>query len=78
MPESLVQIARRALIAPMCVCGKPKQQDRPFCVACYVALPQRMRAKLYRGLHDGFAEAYDDALTYLQAETDRLLQRKLL
>ncbi|HLY66979.1 MAG TPA: hypothetical protein VKU60_15695 [Chloroflexota bacterium] len=78
MAESLVQIAVRARDAERCLCGAVKKSGRPFCVGCYVALPQSMRKALYKTIRQGFATEYDAAKTFLQCETDRLKQGSLL
>ena len=38
-----------------------------FCRRCYFALPQDMRKRLYRLVGDGYEQAYDGAVEFLQA-----------
>jgi len=73
MPESLQQEALRNLTeSEVCVCGSHKRKKMSFCYECYMALPWNLRRGLYKTISEGYAIAWDEARTYLQAETDRV------
>jgi hypothetical protein len=48
-----------------CRCGKRKASGETFCRDCYFRLPPRMRQALYRGLGNGYEEAYTAAVDCL-------------
>lgn len=76
--DSLRQSALDALLSSECLCGSPKVKNQSFCRACYFALPGKLRQDLYKPLSDGYAEVWDEAKTYLLAETNRCRQGRLL
>jgi hypothetical protein len=47
-------------------CGGTKRAKMSHCRACYLALPPRMRGALYQGFGNGYEEAYEESLQYLQ------------
>lgn len=49
----------------VCRCGTAKTPDQTFCRDCYFRLPMPMRRALYLLILDGYIEAYDDAVTFL-------------
>ena len=55
----------RELRSTKCQCGNAKGRGKSFCLVCFKSLPTRMQTALYKRLHNGYEEAYDDALSYL-------------
>jgi hypothetical protein len=49
-----------------CLCGKAKQAARSFCYGCYSELPAHMKRGLYQRFRDGYEDAFEDAVQYLQ------------
>lgn len=49
-----------------CMCGKGKQKGKSFCYHCYSSLPREMQRDLYRHIADGYGEAYDKAVVWLE------------
>jgi len=54
------------LMSDECACGNPKQPSRSFCYRCYMALPGDMRRDLWKRLGEGYEEAYEAAVKYLE------------
>jgi len=50
-----------------CQCGGFKMPGRSFCYKCYTSLPRDMRRDLYQKMWDGYEEAYDAAVHYLNS-----------
>ena len=48
-----------------CQCGRGKKSGKSFCYICYNKLPKEMRNPLYQRIGDGYEEAYEDAVEYL-------------
>ena len=48
-----------------CQCGKWKRSRMPFCYRCFKRLPVSMQRALYHRLGDGFEEAYEEAVKWL-------------
>jgi len=46
--------------------GRPKKPGRSFCYVCYKSLPREMQSDLYRHVGDGYGEAYDKAVEWLE------------
>jgi hypothetical protein len=59
----------RELAGTTCRCGKTKRARETFCRACYHALPPPLRRALYRGVGEGYEEAYADAVAVLETPT---------
>lgn len=57
---------RQSLSSNECLCGRPKQPHRSFCYPCYRELSQEMQRNLYRKMGNGYEEAYEAAVEYLQ------------
>lgn len=72
MAKSLIDLAFDALQSELCICGSRKQQNKAFCYGCFKELPGHLKSNLWRGLRDGFAEIWDEACTFLRAETERI------
>ena len=53
-----------------CFCGKTKKPGRSFCYGCFKALPRDLQIDLYSRMGDGYEEAYDAAVRWLE-ENDR-------
>lgn len=49
-----------------CFCGKNKRSGYSFCYHCFQSLPQDIRNGLYRKIWNGYPEAYDQAVGYLE------------
>jgi hypothetical protein len=75
LSKSARQLALDDLMSHGCKCGAMKQPKQSFCKDCYYALPHGMQMALYKTWGDGYEEAYDNACTYLQANTDRFTQQ---
>lgn len=72
MAESLKDQAFREMQSEVCLCGTRKQQGRSFCYPCFNLLPGNLKRNLWRSLSDGYAEYWDEACTFLKAETERI------
>jgi hypothetical protein len=72
LAKSLKDLAFEALQSMVCLCGTRKQQGRSFCYGCFNLLPGNLKRNLWRSLHDGYAEVWDEACTFLKAETERI------
>lgn len=55
-----------ALMSNGCVCGKKKQPKKSFCYSCFMLLPQDLKNDLYSRLGEGYEQAYDAAVMYLE------------
>lgn len=55
-----------ALMSNECACGKTKQPKKSFCYRCYKALPRDMQRDLYRRIGNGYEEAFEEAVKYLE------------
>ncbi len=53
-----------------CRCGRNKQPGKSFCFNCYKRLPWDMQRALYRYLHEGYPQAYDEAAAFLEDEDE--------
>lgn len=53
------------LNSSQCQCGKRKKPKKSLCPNCYFRLPPGMRDDLYKRLMDGYMEAYDAAVAFL-------------
>lgn len=58
----------RELQGMKCFCGAKKREMMTFCAKHYFALPKPMRDALYRGVCDGYEQAYAEARKYLEAK----------
>lgn len=48
-----------------CQCGRTKQTRRSFCYQCYASLPPVKQKALFQKFGQGYEQAYDDALLWL-------------
>ena len=53
------------LKATKCHCGKNKATMKSLCRTCYFALPEHMRRALYKRIFEGYEEAYQASIEYL-------------
>jgi len=53
------------LMGEECQCGRPKRKRRSFCYKCYSSLPHHMQRDLYQLIGQGYEEAYDEAVRWL-------------
>jgi hypothetical protein len=51
-----------------CLCGRVKKPGNSFCFRCYKELPADMQKALYRKMGDGYEEAFEEAVAWLQTE----------
>jgi hypothetical protein len=49
-----------------CLCGRSKQPTRPFCYRCYSELPAHMKKAVWQRFRNGYEEAFEDAVQWLQ------------
>lgn len=61
--ERMVYLA--ILKSDECQCEKPKKRGMAFCYSCYTQLPNHLKTDLYQRIGNGFEEAYDKALNWL-------------
>ena len=54
------------LKSDLCLCGKRKNPRRSFCPYCFRALPDAMKAALYRKVGRGYEAAFQEAVQWLQ------------
>jgi len=54
------------LMSDECACGSPKRPRHSFCYRCYRSLPRHMQHDLYQYIGDGYEEAYEAAVEWLE------------
>ena len=54
------------LISEECLCGKAKKRQYSFCYSCYRELPGDMQKALYGRIGEGYEEAFEEAVKYLE------------
>lgn len=54
------------LMSNGCACGKAKKRKQSFCYFDFKSLPDDMQKALYRPIGNGYEEAYDEAVAYLE------------
>lgn len=57
--------AMSELNGTVCRCKRHKAARQTFCKVCYYALPIQIRRDLYKGVGEGYIEAYDAAVEHL-------------
>lgn len=73
--ERLRQIAgkrfelARELQGVKCFCSAKKRAMQTFCRKDYFALPPAIRTALYKGVFDGYVEAYAEARKFLEGRS---------
>jgi hypothetical protein len=67
MNERTIEIVDE-LAGIKCSCGKVKRARQSFCRGCYSRLPPEFQKALYQRLEDGYVEAYENALHFLNSE----------
>jgi len=50
-----------------CQCGSSKKPGRSLCYTCYSSLPKDMQRDLYLSMRDGYEEALNAAVHYLNS-----------
>ena len=65
MTNSDIQFYLKELQSEECFCGRDKQKGWSFCYRCYSWLPREMQRDLHRHIADGYGEAYDGAVVWL-------------
>jgi len=58
----------KMLMSDECYCGRSKKRSYSFCFNCYQSLPNNMQKDLYQRMGDGYEEAYEAAVEYLERE----------
>lgn len=48
-----------------CQCGAFKKSMKSLCYGCYVSLPSWIQRDLYKRIRNGYEEAYEDAIEFL-------------
>lgn len=56
------------LIKEECFCGHSKKSGHSFCYRCYKSLPPQMQRDMYQRMGDGYEEAYDEAIKWLEGQ----------
>lgn len=56
----------RDLMSNECLCGKTKKKGHSFCYEDFKALPQDLKNDLYSRMGDGYEQAYDAAVKWLE------------
>ena len=60
----------RSLTSELCpACGGKKKARQTLCLKDYRALPKELRNRLWYEVGDGYEEAVQDALTFLEVES---------
>jgi len=57
-----------ALYSDECVCGENKKPKKTFCYSCYKKLPHDLQIDLYNRMGDGYEQAYDAAVKWLEED----------
>jgi hypothetical protein len=65
MPDLDTQFYIDELMSEECQCGRPKKPRHSFCWQCYSSLPKTMQQALYQHIMEGYEEAYDEAIRWL-------------
>ena len=55
-----------ALMSNECVCGGEKKLRQSFCYKCFKKLPRDLKNDLYSHMGDGYEEAYDASVKFLE------------
>jgi len=56
----------KELGSDQCQCGKSKKPGKSLCWHCYRALPKEMQRDLYLPLREGYVDAYEAAVKWLE------------
>ena len=51
-----------------CQCGKGKKPRYSLCWGCYHELPRELQIALYKPIGNGYEDAYDEAVIYLNTD----------
>lgn len=66
MKNSDIQFYIKELQSEECACGEPKKRGQSFCHKCFKSLPAEMQKALYQNIWEGYGEAYDKAVVWLE------------
>ncbi|MBW1666739.1 MAG: hypothetical protein JRJ66_01570 [Deltaproteobacteria bacterium] len=53
------------LMSEECLCGRSKKRHYSFCYRCFKALPEDMQKALYQRIGEGYEEAFEEAVKWL-------------
>ncbi len=56
---------REELFSDECFCGETKKPRTALCGKCYYRLPASMRKNLYLQVGNGYEDAYEEAVAWL-------------
>lgn len=56
----------KELMSDECACGRPKRPGHSFCYRCYRSLPGHMQHDLFQIVGNGYEEAYEAAVKWLE------------
>ena len=68
MPNQDTQFYIDQLMSEECHCGKPKKPRQSFCRPCYFSLPKYLQHALYQHILEGYEEAYEEAVKWLDGQ----------
>ncbi|MDY7035541.1 MAG: hypothetical protein SV375_05180 [Thermodesulfobacteriota bacterium] len=54
------------LMSEQCLCERPKKRHHSFCYRCYRSLPGDLQRALYNRIGDGYEEAFEEAVKWLE------------
>jgi len=66
MPDQDTNFYIKELMSEECACGNPKKPRFSFCYRCYKKLPKHLQRELYQHVLEGYEQAYDEAIKYLE------------
>lgn len=66
MENSDLQFYLKELQSEECACGETKKRGKSFCIKCFKSLPREMQQALYQSIYEGYGEAYDKAVVWLE------------
>ena len=75
MKNSDIQFYIKELQSEECVCWEPKKRGNSFCYKCFKSLPRDMQQALYQSIWDGYGDAYDKAVEWLELQAGLLEKR---
>jgi len=64
--DSTVGFYADALTSTECQCGKSKKPRYSLCYTCYKSLPKDMQRALWQKMGQGYEQAYDAAVNWLE------------
>ena len=67
-PAQSISYYHALIRSDTCHCENEKKEGYSFCYSCYKALPRDMQKDLFQTMGDGYEEAYEAAVNYLERE----------